>query len=137
MTNMDTRMCIYQIAHKQTGKKYIGQTTQKLSVRWQQHYTKSHCVKLYSAIKKHGKELFDLTELNTLSPNGYDDIRAKMRARQLGKAIILSEEGKRKVSEGLVLYHSTISPEAKAARIAKANATKAANKLAKQQQAGI
>lgn len=332
MTDMNTKMCVYQIAHRPSGKKYIGQTTQKLSTRWQQHYTKSHCVKLYSAIKKHGIELFDITiletcetldqlnereihwikELNTLSPNGYnlimggdnrvisdetrerlsnslkgkkrspeareilsiaalkrppvsaetrqkisiackgkkrsdkekikiserligrpvseetrkkirdsnigklvtaetklklciarqgrifsdetklkmslshqnisdetrkklsaavigkrhseeskakmslaasnrppiseetrrrlseshknpsDVIRARMREVNLGKTVIHSNEAKRKVSASLILYHSTISPEAKAARIAKSNATRAANRLAKQ-----
>ena len=88
-----TKMCIYQIEHTESGKKYIGQTTKNVNIRWNDHCRPySECVKLSNAIQKYGKDAFEFTvleecetldqlnerevhwikELNTLSPNGYN-----------------------------------------------------------------
>lgn len=84
---------IYQVTHKETGKSYIGQTTQTLNERWFAHCSgNSHCVALSAAIGKYGKEAFaikaicfasnqdDLNDLerlhieslDTVSPAGYN-----------------------------------------------------------------
>jgi group I intron endonuclease len=84
---------IYKITNKLDGTKYIGQTTQDLSIRWNSHCKKnSGCHYLSNAIKKYGKENFEIKILvkahnkeeldyresyciklfNTLSPKGYN-----------------------------------------------------------------
>lgn len=86
-------MIIYKITNKITGKSYIGQTVQSIQKRWIMHYSKgSTCRYLSNAIKKYGKENFNIKVLarsnsieemnhreqyyikifNTLSPNGYN-----------------------------------------------------------------
>ena len=83
-------MIIYCIINKINGKKYVGQTTQKINVRFSRHCRKGNA--LYNAIKKYGKENFNVKEidratnqnelnekeifwikkLDTLYPNGYN-----------------------------------------------------------------
>jgi hypothetical protein len=85
---------IYMLTCSVTGKKYVGQTKQKLDYRLQKHRSDSKKPKSYlaRAIRKHGWESFELdivamafsqeaanekeSEListhNTLSPNGYN-----------------------------------------------------------------
>src|SRR5271166_6524834 len=83
-------MIVYKITNKINGKAYIGQTTQPMELRWLDHCKKGHA--LYNAIKKYGKEAFELRILakcntmeemnhrevyyiklfNTLAPNGYN-----------------------------------------------------------------
>ena len=121
MVVMDTSMCIYHITHIETGEKYVGQTTNKLSTRWLSHCRpNSYCVRLSRAIQKHGKDAFEIAvlevcetidqlnereiywikELNTLSPNGYN-------LNSGGKNGFHSEETKLKMS----LSHKNISDE--------------------------
>ena len=109
----DTKMCIYQIIHWESGNSYVGQTTGKVGKRWKHHCGwKSGCRKVQNAIKKYGKDAFEFTvleecetldqlnerevhwikELNTLSPNGYN-------LDSGGKNKIPSEETKIKISE--------------------------------------
>jgi|ERR1700677_1450238 len=86
-------MIIYKITHKLSGKCYIGQTTQKLSYRWNMHRNKSSpCKYLKNALHKHGIDNFSVEEIgryksqedldnaeqyfidyyNCLAPNGYN-----------------------------------------------------------------
>ena len=86
-------MILYKITNKIDGKSYIGQTIRSLDERWRQHCANSStCGYISSALKKHGKENFTITEIggansqdelnyqefmfihkhNTLVPNGYN-----------------------------------------------------------------
>jgi hypothetical protein len=46
----DHRPCIYKIFNKQTGKTYIGQTTQCFTLRWYQHFFQSTETKFHQAV---------------------------------------------------------------------------------------
>lgn len=52
--------CIYLITNKVNGKKYVGQTIQRVSVRWSAHCNSknSRCKALGSAIALYGRESF-------------------------------------------------------------------------------
>ena len=55
---------IYKIAHKDSGKAYIGQTSLDVTERWRQHCAPySKCPKLRNAIQKHGMEAFAFESL--------------------------------------------------------------------------
>ena len=105
---------IYKITNKNTGKMYIGQTTQDLEERWRGHRSsKSNCRYLKSAIKKYGIYNFEfklicvcfdndmdkfendyIKKYNTLVPNGYN-------LREGGNGGRHNEETKQKISESL------------------------------------
>lgn len=51
---------IYFVEHKDTGRVYVGQTTRQLGQRWNEHQKSSYCNLLYRAIKKYGKDRFDI-----------------------------------------------------------------------------
>lgn len=105
-------MIIYKITNKTTGKCYIGQTTLPLSRRWYKHTHDSKCPAIRDAIKKYGKDNFQieiidraktLDELNekecywinfynSLVPNGYN-------LRDGGMNYKCSETTKKKLSE--------------------------------------
>ena len=92
---------------------YIGHTIKPLKQRWHEHCSKKNCRKLYRAIKKYGKDAFEIkvlvrcntmTEMNhretyyiklfsTLAPRGYN---LKLGGIQNGKH---SEETKKRMSE--------------------------------------
>jgi group I intron endonuclease len=105
-------MIVYVITNKINGKMYIGQTVASLKKRWSDHCQKSSmCRVLLAAIKKYGRENFDvkvltycnsleemnhreqyyITLFNTLAPNGYNLMAG-------GKNSIRSEETKQKMS---------------------------------------
>ena len=113
---------IYVIRNTVNGKLYVGQTIHKVEHRWYQHVQKSQyntkkhntntCIS--GAINKYGadsfsvdiiaagnsledlneKEIFWISQLNTIAPNGYN-------IKTGGKNGKLSEESKRKLSESL------------------------------------
>lgn len=55
---------LYKITNKNTGKLYIGQTTDTLAERWREHRTKAArdegCPLLRASIRKHGPEAFTI-----------------------------------------------------------------------------
>ena len=86
-------MIIYCVTNLVNGKQYVGQTIHTVQERWANHLCKnSGCVALKSAIRKYGKDNFEvrtideaktqtelddkerfwIKELDTLSPNGYN-----------------------------------------------------------------
>ncbi|ABT14745.1 hypothetical protein NY2A_B346L [Paramecium bursaria Chlorella virus NY2A] len=89
---MGNHSYFYIWTHRNTGKQYVGITTQKIGERIQKHRSKSsNCTKLRNAIQKHGFDAFDveyfewcdpddlgyiedllINELVTLSPGGYN-----------------------------------------------------------------
>ena len=96
---------IYSITHIDSGKKYVGQTTQSdVNKRWTQHKnynSKSTGICLSNAIKKYGADKFKfqiicicfdedcniyeeqyITRLNTLAPNGYNLRAGGMNSKQ-------------------------------------------------------
>lgn len=54
---------IYRITHRESGRCYIGQTTQSIDQRWRQHQRQSVCIRLHRAISKYGPESFDVERL--------------------------------------------------------------------------
>lgn len=85
-------LIVYKVTNLINGKCYVGQTKRTLNERWYGHCTKAGCTALHNAILKYGKENFSIevidtavneselnskekywiSELNTLSPNGYN-----------------------------------------------------------------
>ena len=85
-------MIVYKITNIITGKRYVGQTVQSLKQRWDKHCNEKRCLALANAIRKYGKENFEIKvltycnsieEMNhreiyyiklfkTLAPNGYN-----------------------------------------------------------------
>lgn len=67
---------IYLIRNKINGKVYIGQTTVSVAERWSSHCkTDSYCLLLRKAIKKHGRENFDVSAID--SANSKSELDAK------------------------------------------------------------
>jgi group I intron endonuclease len=110
---------IYKITNRVNGKIYIGQTTSTLVKRWQKHQYKSHCTLLSRAIRKYGKDNFDvctisrcssLKEMNhresyyiklfkALSPYGYNldsGGKNKKMSPESRLKISMSQKGKKK-----------------------------------------
>lgn len=125
---------IYLITNKINGKQYVGQTIMPIMRRWYAHVCRAMNEKntdspLGCAIRKYGKENFEIvgidkanniddlnnleikyiSELNTLSPNGYnirhggsnsrmaESSKELLRKSRLGKRA--SDESRRKMSE--------------------------------------
>ena len=60
-------MYVYAIHNLENGKKYIGQTTGKISKRYHAHFTSSRCedCKFYRALRKYGKDAFVYYQVDT------------------------------------------------------------------------
>lgn len=57
---------IYRIRNKINGKVYIGQTTASVAERWHSHCkADSYCVLLSKAIKKYGRDNFDVSAIDS------------------------------------------------------------------------
>lgn len=114
---------IYLITCLVSGKKYVGQTTKTLEQRWKEH-RKNRGKKpgLSGAISKHGsenfkielleegtslqdlfvKEIFWISKLGTLAPNGYNLTQGgEGSAPELRLGVTRPEAVKRKISETL------------------------------------
>lgn len=125
-------MIIYLIKNKINGKQYVGQTVRTLQERWGDHLCEnSGCTALKNAIKKYGKNNFELSildyassqselddkeqfwinKLNTLSPNGYNlktggehpifTEEVKEKLRIANTGKILSKQSRLKISVSL------------------------------------
>jgi len=90
------KFTVYQIENLENGKKYIGQTSRELYIRFQEHcsFKQTSPSRIKNAIKKYGKDCFSMEplwesdsctqeeldvkeielikEYNTLVPNGYN-----------------------------------------------------------------
>jgi len=110
------------ITNKVNGKRYIGQTSQELSRRWHAHCSAKKYTPLVRAIKKYGKNNFEIKVLcrcntveemnhreqhyiklfNTLSPNGYNLLpggRNSLHTSETKAKISRANKGKRKSRE--------------------------------------
>ncbi len=60
---------IYKVTNKINGKAYVGQTSRPLKERWRQHCAdtkrKFACYKFQKAILEHGKENFEIEQIDT------------------------------------------------------------------------
>ena len=54
---------IYLLTHKETGRKYVGQTYQTLAARLNKHRNVNGCPYLHNAIVKYGIGAFDVQEI--------------------------------------------------------------------------
>jgi len=113
-------MFIYKITNKINGKIYIGQTSRNIKERWYSHCNRKDSIApLTSAIKKYGKQNFDLEiiekvkiskqldirekfwikEFNSLAPNGYNLFdggnKHKKASSKLRKKLSLAKLGKK------------------------------------------
>ena len=66
---------VYFVEHKDTGRVYVGQTTRQLHQRWAEHQKSSYCNLLYRAIKKYGKDRFDIYPVDYA--NNQSELNAK------------------------------------------------------------
>lgn len=63
---------IYKITNKNTGKCYIGKTTQAFTLRWYQHFYQSTDTKFHQEIKKEPLTSWSFEILETFNFNGSD-----------------------------------------------------------------
>jgi group I intron endonuclease len=114
-------MLVYLIINKIDGKRYVGQTTKTLEMRWCAHTQvrkNPSCRYRYSAIQKHGVENFEAKVLvvvgtkawadyyecslikafNTKAPNGYNLTDGGDGAQ----GFVFTEDQRRKISVGLL-----------------------------------
>lgn len=115
-----TLFYLYKITNDTNGKVYIGMTCRP-KVRWREHQSKhSTCTRLRYSIAKHGAECFTFQILCIGSEeyiieleekaivaydsliNGYNSVLGNPRTG----AMLLSDEMKGKISDGLNKYHS-------------------------------
>jgi hypothetical protein len=122
---------VYLITNTVNGKQYVGRTRRKLDIRWYHHKHFAHrnegCAALGEAIRTYGddafrvealetasseedadlREQFWISELNTMSPSGYNLTSGGRNTR-------LSEEAKQKNSgENNYLFGKHLSEETK------------------------
>jgi len=112
-------MLVYVIINNITGRKYVGQTSKDLNIRWEEHTrirSRPFCSYLYNAICKYGSENFIIQPLviigtkweanlyeqglikafGTKAPNGYN----LTEGGDGGTGYVFTDEQRRKVSEG-------------------------------------
>jgi group I intron endonuclease len=101
---------IYKITNNVNGKVYIGQTWKLIKYRFDAHKRSKHCIKLYNAMEKHGRENFSIELITFCSTQEtadyweeyfikkYDSINLGYNLREGGSHGKTSEETKRKLS---------------------------------------
>lgn len=67
---------IYKITHKDSGRCYIGKTTQAFTLRWYQHFYQGGSTRFHAAIKAHGvdKWIFEIIEILTCEKHKAKDL---------------------------------------------------------------
>ena len=106
---------IYLIINKDNGHKYVGQTTQGVNQRWQQHIGEARRMSAYPlhrAIRKYGAHMFMVRDICECSVDELDEKEKEYierhntfldpnhyNATNGGEGSILSEETKQKISE--------------------------------------
>jgi hypothetical protein len=78
---------IYKITHKETGKCYIGQTTQPFTLRWYQHFfqgseTKFHQVIRANSVKDWNFEVLEVIDAKLLNLNGAAELKEYIDGRE-------------------------------------------------------
>lgn len=78
---------IYKITHKETGKCYIGQTTQPFTLRWYQHFfqgseTKFHQVIRATSIKDWNFEVIEVIDAKLLNLNSAAELKEYIDGRE-------------------------------------------------------
>lgn len=77
---------IYLITNKINDKKYVGQTTTTIEHRMTQHFSKTRkiqCRALHGAIKKYGRDNFDIKELEILSCDTKETLVEKLNEKEI------------------------------------------------------
>lgn len=73
---------IYLIVNTVNNKKYVGQTTQKLSKRINDHFSKAFrdpkCPKIGNAIKKYGKDAFKVVTLKIFACSDFETLHKQL-----------------------------------------------------------
>jgi group I intron endonuclease len=109
---METRdICtIYVVSNSVNSKVYIGQTWQTLNKRFDSHVRRKNCIKLYNAIKKYGKDKFQINPILSAWTQEdadfyeiyfikyYNSIKTGYNLKEGGARGKLLEESKRKIS---------------------------------------
>lgn len=109
-----SRGIIYLITNKENGHKYVGQTTQGMNKRWQQHITESRQMSqkpLHRAFRKYGVHRFNIQEIDECDESLLNEREAYWinhfntfesaegyNATSGGDKIVFSEETKKKIS---------------------------------------
>jgi group I intron endonuclease len=110
-------MIIYKITNKINGKCYVGQTIHPLELRWKQHCQhnrKRPCPVLLDAIKKYGKDNFEIETIEKCSSRKHMNEREKhwialygsfggggYNLTSGGDRVELAEESRQKISAKL------------------------------------
>lgn len=126
-----SRGIIYLITNKENGHKYVGQTTQGMNKRWQQHIQEAIRMSdkpLHRAMRKYGNHRFNIQEIDECDEsllNEKEEYWIKhyntsnsaegYNATSGGDKVILSEETKKKISEDEHIKNisTTLSTKAK------------------------
>lgn len=104
---------IYLIVNKQNGHKYVGQTTQGMNKRWQQHIQEAMRMStkpLHRAMRKYGNHNFMIKEIDECTEEllnereqywikQYNTFEEGYNATTGGERPVFSEETKQKISE--------------------------------------
>ena len=62
---------VYLVTNRLNGKRYVGQTTQPLAMRWSQHvyaaFHRPHETILHNAVRKYGMAMFSVSQITEAS----------------------------------------------------------------------
>ncbi len=128
---------IYCHTHVASGKRYVGQTKSTMEFRWRRGHVRLSRMgseqPLHRAIRKYGEAAFDhevlaacqtLEEANVVETKWIahyrsDDLTVGYNLDEGGKAHNTNAESKRKISAAATAWWAALTPEARAAQIAK------------------
>lgn len=99
---------IYLITHRESGKKYVGQTIRPLSERLAKHRHSPGCPYLYNALTKFGMDAFEVRELGWANDRDVLDILETQFIEQYQTAY---PEGYNLRTTGKGVYHHATTKE--------------------------